>query len=58
MRSRSEIEQSFEAGEHHGVLEAIGPELTLEVLLDIRNLLLASENRTQAFTEELQRLRQ
>lgn len=44
MREREKILNSFDAGESNGVLDAVAPELTLEVLLDIRDLLQRSNN--------------
>lgn len=39
MRTRERIQSAFNTAEGHGVLDAAAPELILEVLLDIRDLL-------------------
>lgn len=57
MRTREEIEEEItESGAMNNGAETIRL-LLLETALDIRDLLLASERRTEQFTEELQRLR-
>lgn len=45
MRERKQIVNSFEVGESNGVLDAVAPELILEVLLDIRDLLVQIRDR-------------
>lgn len=40
MRAREDIREEFDAHERNGVLDAGGPQLVLEVLLDIRDILL------------------
>lgn len=59
VRTREEIQSVARAMIDGSVKDSVeqGNELVVEVLLDIRDLLLASERRTEQFTEELQRLR-
>lgn len=51
MRARDEIKEVFDAGERNGVLDAVAPELILEVLLDVRDLLEGIDARVDDLQE-------
>ena len=54
MRTREQIKASFDAGEEHGVLDAVAQEVILETLLDIRELLQLGEDRLQKLEQMAQ----
>ena len=49
MRDRVRINETFDAGERNGVLDAVAPELLLEVLLDIGYVLVRMYNESDDY---------